>query len=214
MSKATSAELLSTIQKCGENVRRCSEELVKTEKQFRDFQKSTAIFTEKTSQLQDTIVKSSQNAQKIVEDRDGFKDKLLDKEKECQLLYEIRGLLQEKTQLQEKSQAYERHCKLLEGMIKKMEEKIRELEEELKTKESELKCSQDQIKALQKEPTQAQEELKKKQEDMKKLQFKMEKLAHIRDIGRQQLSRHVQRAAAPTSEVIFQYTSSLLPCTK
>ena len=209
-SKVARPELLPKIQQYREIVFANEEELAKTKKQLTDTQKSEEAISETTSQLQDALSKAEKKAKETDHETDLLRVKLQSKERECELLSDIRGLHK---QIQEKGEACERinrDYKLLEEMINRKEKKISQLKEKLRKKESELKYSQDQIKALQKELTQAQEELRKKQEEMEKLQLKMKKLAHSCDIGRQYLCHLVQGAVAPTSEVIFQYIAAHL----
>lgn len=71
-----------------------------------DTQKSRATIREKESQIQDALSKIKEESQKIADERDRISEKLQSKERECQLLSDIRGMLEK--DLQREGEAYER----------------------------------------------------------------------------------------------------------
>jgi len=127
------------------------------------------------------------NVQKILHEKDILKIKLQSKQKECELLSEIKA----------KDAA---HHAILEE-INKERKKIEKLKKELQRKESDLQSALQEAKTWREELSQAQVELKKKHEEVKELREKKEKLTCSFNIEQKQVSKLVQLTVTLTSKI-------------
>lgn len=132
----------------------------------------------KLEKLQETV-------KKIAEEKSIIKMELEFKEKECQLLSELK-----------ESGKYHR---FLERKIAKKKEKTKRLKEELQKKECEFLSVQKEAQKLQEELSQARAEVKKKHEEMEWLKREKEKLAYSYNMKREHISHLVQTLVALSS---------------
>ena len=157
------------------------------EKRLKHSQESKSAMNEKSNQVLSQIKELHKTVQKIVQEKKILEIKLESKQKECQLLSEIKA----------KDAA---HSAILEEEISKNEKKIEQLEKELQRKESELKSALQEAKTWQEKLSQAQVELKKKHEEVKELREEKEKLTCSFNIEMEQVSKLVQLTVTLTSE--------------
>ena len=185
------------------------DQLKDSNQRLHDSQKSKQNIDDDMNQLLDNFSELRKKIGHITHERDRIKKELESKQRECQLLIEMRCMIVEKDkQLQQKDSAYnklleEKHQKdleLLQEKITKKQEKIEELERKLQKKESELQIAQQIVKAQQAELSQFRAQLKKKHEEMKDLQSENEKLASSCNSAREQVSKLVQLTVTLSSD--------------
>ena len=214
-SKTIRRELLAEIQKRRQDIRMVDVEMTDTKKRLKDSQQSRASIDENINKILCSISKLRDKVQVIAHERNITREKLESKQRECQLLSEMRDMLagsmqdskkqhqwfrkkdQEKDrQLQEK----EAYRMLLEEKIAKKKKKIEMLEEKLQQKDSELRSAQQEARSLDEKLFQARVELEKKHEEVKQLQKENEELACSYNIEKEQVSKLVQIAVTLTAD--------------
>ena len=200
--KAIRSVLLADVQKHRAGVRKADIEMKGTKEQLKDSQTSKASIDENINQILCSISKLREKVQSIVHERNITKEKLESKQRECQLLSEMRDVLTEgmrdsKTKDQEKEVAYRT---LLEEKITKKKKKIEKLEEELQQKDVNLKSAQQKARSLDEKLLQARAELKVKHEEVKQLQKKTEELTCSCNIEKERVSKLVQVTVALTAD--------------
>jgi len=215
-SKTIRPELLAEVQKRRQDIRKVDVEMTDTKKRLKDSQQSKASIDENINKILGSISKLRDKVQVIAHERNITQEKLESKQRECQLLSDMRDMLagsmrdskeqhhrfwkkdQEKDQqLQEKEVAYRM---LLEEKIAKKKKKIEMLEEMLQQKDSELRSAQQEARSLDEKLFQARVELDKKHEEVKQLQKENEELACSYNIEKEQVSKLVQIAVALTAD--------------
>jgi len=214
-SKTIRPELLAEVQKRRQDIRKVDVEMTDTKKRLKDSQQSKASIDENINKILGSISKLRDKVQVIAHERNITREKLENKQRECQLLSELRDVLagsmqdskkqhqwfrkkdQEKDrQLQEK----EAYRMLLEEKIAKKKKKIEMLEEMLQQKDSELRSAQQEARSLDEKLFQARVELDKKHEEVKQLQKENEELACSYNIEKEQVSKLVQITVALTAD--------------
>ena len=215
-TSATRSELLAEVQKHRVDIRKVDVEIADTKKRLRDSQTSKARIDENINQILCSISKLREKVQSIAHERNITKEKQESKQRECQLLSEMRDLATESMrdkkkehrrfwkkdrekdqQLQEKEDAYRM---LTEEKIAKKRKKIDKLEEELQQKDSELQSAQREARSLDEKLLQARAELEKKHEETQQLRKQNEELACSYNIEKEQVSKLVQITVALTAD--------------
>ena len=138
---------------------------------------------EKSNQVLSQIEELHKTVRKIVQEKKILMIELQSKQRECQLLSEIKA----------KDAA-------LEEKINKKKKKIEKLEKELQRKESDLQSALQEAKIWQEKLSRTQVELKKKHEEVKELREEKEKLTCSFNIEQEQVSKLVQLTVTLTSE--------------
>lgn len=198
--------LLADVQKRSEDIRKVVIEIKDARKHLRDSEISKAGINENINQILHSISKLRDKVQSIAHERNITKEKLEAKQRECQLLSEMKDVLtismhdskkqhhrfrkkdrklhEKDQQLQEREMAYRI---LLEEKIAKKRRKVEKLEEELQQKDSDLQSAQQEARSLNKKLLEAREELEMKCEEVKKLQKENEELTCSYNIEKEQL---------------------------
>ena len=164
--------------------------LADAEKQLRHSRKSKSAVNEVFSQVMCRLKELHRKVQKIAQERNILKMELDHKQKELQLLYEMK----------EKYAADVEKNSFYSGKISKKRLKIKKLEKKLQRKKSELHSAMQEANKLQEELLQAQVKLKEKHEEVKRLHEEKEKLSCSFNIEREQVSKLVQLISTLTSE--------------
>ena len=128
------------------------------------------------------LEKEIEKMQRIAKERNSIEKELKFKERECQLLSELK----------EKDELFQRK-------IAKKKKKIEKLKAELQSKECELKSAQQEARLQQDKLLKAQAELGKKHEEVKQLQREREELAQAYDIENLEVSKRIQIMVVATS---------------
>ena len=173
------------------------EQLKDSNQQLIESQKSKQKIHDTINQLLNSVPKLYENVQTIADDKDSLRKELESKERECQLLTEMRDTIKAKEKLEEKHQ---KDLELLEEKIIKKRKKIKKLKEELQRKESELQAAQQEARTQQAELSDLRAQLKKKHHDMKSLQSENKKLASSCNSAREQVSDLVQLTLTLSSD--------------
>ena len=215
-SKAIRSVLLADIQKCRVDIRNVDVEIMDTKKRLRDSQTSKASIDENINQILCSISKLREKVQSIAHERNLTKEKLEFKQRECQLLTEMRDLAtasmrdskkqhhrfwkkdkDKDRHLQEKEEAYRI---LMEGKIAKKRKKIDKLEQELQQKDFDLQSAREEARSLEEKLLQARAELERKHEEIQQLQKENEELACSYNIEKEKVSKLVQVTVALTAD--------------
>ena len=128
------------------------------------------------------LEKGIEEMQRITKERISIEKQLEFKERECQLLSELK----------EKDEFFQRK-------IAKKKKKIEKLKTELQSKEFELKSAQQKARLQQDKLLKAQTELREKHEEVKQLQREREKLTHAYNIENFEVSKRIQITVVATS---------------
>jgi len=137
------------------------------------------------------LEKEIEKMQRIAKEKNSIEKELKFKERECQLLLELK----------EKDEFFQRK-------IAKKKKKIEKLKAELKNKECELKSAQQEARLQQDKLLKAQAELRKKHEEVKQLQREREELAQAYDIENLEVSKRIQiTVVAASSEEEMKVTA-------
>ena len=160
--------------------------LVDSEEHLRQSQESKQIANENAKEQLSELEKLKEDVQKIGQEKSSIEMELKFKERECQLLSEIK---EDKTFNQ-----------FLQNKIAKKRKKIKRLKEELERTECKLLSVQREAQTRQEALSQARAEVRKTHEEVKELQREKEELACSYNIKKQQVSHLVQIAVALTSD--------------
>ena len=161
--------------------------MANAEKRLKHSQELKSAVNDNFSQFMSRLEKLCEKARKLVQEKKILTIELQSRERECQLLSEIK----------EKDAA---HIAMIEEKINKKRRKIEKLKEELQGKESDLQSALQEAKIWQEELSQAQVELKKKHEEVKELREEKEKLTCSFNIEMKQVSKLVQLTVTLTPE--------------
>ena len=180
-------------------------QLKDSNQQLIESQKSKQKNHDSIHQLLSTFPRLYENVQSIADDKNNLRKELESKERECQLLTEMRDTIKAKDKqalaynklLEEKHQ---KDLELLEEKITRKQKKIKKLKEELQRKEFELQTAQQEARTQQGELSQLQAQLKKKHDDMKNSQSENKKLASSCNSAREQVSDLVQLTVTLSSD--------------
>ena len=129
------------------------------------------------------LEKEIEKVQRIAKERNSIEKELKFKERECQLLSELKELKDE----------------FFQRKIAKKKKKIAKLKAELQSKECELKSAQQEARLQQDKLLKAQAELRKMHKEVKQLQREREELAQAYDIENLEVSKHIQITVVATS---------------
>ena len=181
------------------------EQLKDSNQRLRETQEAKQTIDDSINQLLSSFPRLYENVQTVADEKNSLRKELESKERECQLLTEMRDTIKAKDQqasaynklLEEKHQ---KDLELLEEKIIKKRKKIKKLKEELQRKDSELQAAQQEARTQQAELSDLQAQLKKKHDDMKSLQSKNEKLASSCNSAREQVSELVQLTLTLSSD--------------
>ena len=192
--KVTGSRLLNEVQKRTEPLKQKCRKGADVEKRLKHLQESKSAVNENFSQLMSRLKELCEKARKLVQEKKILTVELQSRERECQLLSEMK----EKDAAHSKRN--EAHLAMIEEKINKKRRKIEQLEKELQRKESDLQSALQEAKIRQEKLSQAQIELKKKAEEMKQLHEEKEKLTCSFNIKQKQFSKLVQLTVTLTSE--------------
>jgi len=200
-SKAIRSVLLADVQKCRVNIRNVDVEIMDTKKRLRDSQTSRASIYDNINQILCSVSKLREKVQNTAHERNITNKKFESKQRECQLLSEMRDLaiasMRDSKKHQEKEEAYRI---LVEEKIAKKRKKIDKLEQELWQKDSDLQSAQEEARSLNEKLLQARAELETKHKEMQQLQKENEELACSYNIEKEKVSKLVQITVALTAD--------------
>ena len=174
------------------------EQLKDSNQQLIESQKSKHKIHDSINQLLTSFPKLYENVQTIADDKISLRKELESKERECQLLMEMRDTIKAKYKLLEEK--HQKDLELLEEKIIKKRKKIKKLKEELQRKESELQAAQQEARTQQAELTHLQTQLRRKHDDMKNLQSENKKLASSCNSARERVSDLIQLTVTLSSD--------------
>ena len=178
--KASVSKLCEEVQE-HEQLRR---RLADIEEQLQRSLESNTAANKKASGEMVELKTALENMQKIARERSSIEKELKLKERECELLLELK----KKDEL------------FFEKKIIKKKKKIKTLRTELQTKEHELESAQQEARMQQAELLKAQAEVKKKHEEVKRLQREREELACSYNIENLQVSKRIQITVITASD--------------
>ena len=161
--------------------------LIDSEEHLRQLQESKQIANENAKEQLSEIEKLKEDVQKIAQEKSSIEMEFKSKERECQLLLEMK-----------EDKAY--NVQFLQRKIAKKKKKIKQLKEELERTECKLLPVQQETQTRQEALSQARAEVRKTHEEVKELEREKEELACSYNIKKQQVSHLVQIAVALTSD--------------
>ena len=161
--------------------------LVDSEEHLRQSQESKRIANENAKEQLGELEKLREDVQKIAQEKSSIEMELKFKERECQLLSEMK-----------EDKAY--NVQFLQNKIAKKEKKIKRLKEGLERMECKLLSVQQEAQTQQEALSQARAEVRKTNEEVKELEREKEKLTCSYNIKKEQVSHLVQIAVALTYE--------------
>ena len=189
-----SLELKATGAKLCEDIQNRSDDLKQDHARLADIQEnltqSRELKVAANENERDTLIKLEklqESVKKIAQEKSSIEMKLAFKQRECQLLSEMK----------EKDEEYNR---FLQKKIAKKKKKIKQLKEKLERKNCEFLSVQQEAQTQQEELSRARAEVKKKHEEVKELEREKEELACSYNIKKEQVSHLVQIAVALTSD--------------
>ena len=174
------------------------EQLKDSNQQLIESQKSKLKIHDSINQLLSTFPRLYENVQTSADETNSLRKELESKERECQLLIEMRDTIKAKHNLLE--ERHQKDLELLGEKIIKKRKKIKKLKEELQKKESELQSAQQEARTQQAELSDLQAQLRRKHDDMMNLQSENEKLASSCNTAREQVSDLVQLTVTLSSD--------------
>ena len=192
--KVTGSKLLTEVQKRREPLKQDCTKVADVVERLKHLQELKSAVSNNFSQLMSRLEELCEKARKLVQEKKILTIELQSKERECQLLSEMK----EKDAAHSKRN--EAHIAMIEEKINKKRKKIEQLEKELQRKESDLQSALQEAKIWQEKLSQAQVELKKKHEEVKELREEKEKLSCSFNIKQKQFSKLVQLTVTLTSE--------------
>ena len=192
--KVTESKLLKEVEKRREDLEQNCRKLADFEEQLRHSQKSRSALNEKVSQVMSRIEELHKKVQKIVQEKKILEIELQSKQKECQLLSEIRA----KDAVHSEKDAV--ISTILEEKISQKQKEIEILIKELHKKNTDLQSAQQEAKMKQEELLKARTELKKKHKVVKELKEKNEKLSCSYNVRKEQVSKLIQLIVALSSD--------------
>ena len=185
--KATGAKLCEDIQNHRDDLKQDHERLADIQENLTQSRELKVAANENERDTLIKLEKLQESVKKIVQEKSSIEMKLAFKQRECQLLSEMK----------EKDEEYDR---FLQKKIAKKKKKIKQLKEKLERKNYEFLSVQQEAQTLQEELSRARAEVKKKHEEVKELEREKEKLACSYNIKKEQVSHLVQIAVALTSD--------------
>jgi len=185
--QATGAKLCEDIQKHGVDLKENHKRLAESEEHLRKLQESKQAANKNANDCLTELEKLREDVQKITREKSNIEMELKIKERECQLLSEIK-----------EDKAY--NVQLLQNKIAKKKKKIKRLKQELESNECKLRSAQQEAQIWQEKLSQALAEVRKKHEEVKELQRENEKLATSYSIKKEEISSLVQIAVTSVKE--------------
>ena len=192
--KVIGSKLLTEVQKRTEPLKQECRKVADVQKRLKHSQELKSAVNDNFSQFMSRLEELHKKARKLVQEKKILTIELQSRERECQLLSEM------KEQGAAHSKRNEAHIAMIEEKINKKRRKIEKLKEELQGKESDLQSALQEAKIWQEKLSQAQVELKKKHEEVKELREEKEKLTCSFNIEKEQVSKLVQLTVTLTSE--------------
>ena len=177
--KVTESKLLKEVEKRGEDLEQQRRKLADSEEQLRHSQKSKSAVNEKVSQVMSRIEDLHKKVRKIVQDKKILEIELQSKQKECQLLSEMK----------EKDAVLNL---MLDEKISAKQKEIQTLEKQLQKRESDLQSAQQKASRWQEELLKVQAELKEKHKEVVQLKKENEKLSCSYSVEKEQVSKLIQ----------------------
>ena len=184
--KVTGSKLLKEAEKRSGALEQDRRKLADSEEQLRHSWKSRSAVNKKVSQVMSRIEELHQKVRKIVQDKRILAIELQSKQKECQLLSEIKA----------KDAAHSEKDAVINSMLEeKISEKHKEigiLEKKPERKESDLQSAQQEARKWHEELLNARAELKEKVKEVKQLKEDSEKLSCSYNVRKKQVSKLIQ----------------------
>ena len=177
--KVTGSILLKEVEKRSWALEQDRRQLKDSEEQLRHSQKSKSAVNEKVTQVMIRIEELHKKVRKIVQDKKILEIELQSKQKECQLLSEMK----------EKDAVLN---SVLDEKISRKQKEIETLEKELQKRESDLQSAQQEATRWQEELLKVQTELKEKHKEVIQLKKENEKLSCSYSIEKEQVSKLIQ----------------------
>ena len=177
--KVTESKLLKEVEKRREDFEQNRRKLADSEEQLRHSQKMRSAVNEKVSQVMSRIEELHKKVRKIVQEKKILAIELQSRERECQLLSEMK----------EKDAVLN---SVLDEKISRKQEEIETLEKELQKRESDLQSAQQEATRWQEELLKVQAELKEKHKEVIQLKKENEKLSCSYSIEKEQVSKLIQ----------------------
>ena len=159
------AKLHEGIQKLSDDLKQVGKRLVDSGAHLRQLQESKQAANENAKDFLTELEKLQESVQKIVQEKSNIELELKYKERECQLLSEIK-----------EDKFYNQ---FLQNKVAKKKKKIKRLKQELEMKECKLLSSQQEAQTWQEELLQARAEVRKKHKEVQELQRENEKLPAV-----------------------------------
>ena len=177
--KVTGSKLLKEVERRRGDLEQEHRKLADSEEQLKLSQKSKSAVNEKVSQVMSRIEELHKKVRKIVQEKKILEIELQSKQKECQLLSEMK----------EKDASL---SLMLEEKIDGKEKEIETLEKELQKRESDLQSAQQEASRWQEELLKVQTELKEKHNEVIQLKKENENLSCSYNIEKEQVSKFIQ----------------------
>ena len=177
--KVTGPILLKEVEKRSWALEQDRRKLADSEEQLRHSQKTRLAVNEKVSQVMSRIEELHKKVRKIVQDKKILEIELQSKQKECQLLSEMK----------EKDAVLN---SVLDEQISRKQKEIQTLEKELQKRESDLQSAQQEASRWQEELLKVQTELKEKHKEVIQLKKENENLSCSYSIEKEQVSKLIQ----------------------
>ena len=177
--KVTESKLLNEVENRRRGLEQDRRKLADTEEQLRHSQKSRSAVNEKVSQVMSLLEELQKKVRKIVQEKKILTIELQSKQKECQLLSEMK----------EKDASL---SSMLDEKINGKEKEIETLEKELQKRESDLESAQQEARKWQEELLKARADLKERDKEVIQLKKENEKLSCSYSIEKEQVSKLIQ----------------------
>ena len=177
--KVTGSKLLKEIEKRRGALEQDQRSLADSEEQLRHSQKSRSAMNEKVTLVMSQIEELHKKVQKIVQEKKILEIELQSKQKECQLL----------TEMKEKNASL---SSMLDKKICGKQKELETLEKGLQKGESEFQSAQQEASRCQEELLKVQRQMKEKHKEVMQLKKENEKLSCSYNIEKEQVSKLIQ----------------------
>ena len=168
--KIEGSELTAEIRQLREEVCKLGGRLTETDQLLKTSRDSQVPLNEKVNTTVSELANRREEVQKIVEERERIDVELKCKQRDSQLLSEMKMDLANSAE----------KCQLMKKLIDDMTKEIKRLEEKLEKKNYKLKVVKEETRELQKNLSKLQAELDEKHEEVKKLRKEKEVLCKSR----------------------------------
>ena len=177
--KATRTILLKEVEKRRGGLEQDRRKLADTDERLRDSQRSKSVVNEKVCQVMRRIEELHKKVRKIVQEKKILTIELQSKQRECQLLSEMK----------EKDAVLN---SMLDEKINGKQKEIESLEKQLQKRESDLQSAKQEAGRWQEELLKARTNLKEKDQEVIQLKNEYEKLSCSYSIEKEQVSKLIQ----------------------